>query len=246
MQTDPSCHPHGRLSDLASKALSEVAARAEVRLQHASNTPLVNRILNAAMARSDETLSAACETMMEQGVPAEVIVDDVVPRAARAMGEEWVRDISSFVSVTLGSARLQTLVRELGANWTADAADLTQSTVLLWVPQSAQHTLGATVVSTQLRRMGHSVHFTPGGGLSDLTQTLTTSNYDALVISASLSETPSDVNAIVDTAKKCSASLPIVVGGTILKQHSDLAQTTGADIASCDIEHVSQIFAVAK
>lgn len=246
MQTDPSCNPQGRLSDLASKALSEVAARAGVRSQNTSNTSLVDRLLNAAMARSDETLSAASEIMIAQGVPAEVIVDDIVPRAARVMGEEWVRDISSFASVTLGAARLQTLVRKLGADWSADGTGFAQSTVLLWVPQFAQHTLGATVVSTQLRRMGHSVQFTPGGDLTDLAETLAVERYDALVISASYSERLSDVKSIVDKAKTLDATLPVVVGGTILKKHSDLTQSTGADVASCDLEKISQAFAVAK
>lgn len=233
-----------RLDDLASKALLEVATRSGSQDYHTSIAPLVARVLNAAMARSDETLQDVAQSIMAVGVPAEVIVDDIVPRAARLMGEEWAQDLSGFSSVTLGSLGLQTLVREIGSRWTADDTSCSQSAVLLWMPQSAQHTLGATVVSTQLRRMGHSVQFAPRRDLSDLTQALTNDHYDAVFISASMSETADDVSAIVEKVKSRDPGLPVVVGGTILKQYSDLVDQTGADYATGDLEGAAQFFSV--
>lgn len=237
---------NGRLDDLASKALLEVATRSGSQDFYPSNAPLVGRILNAAMSRSDETLHDAAQCMIASGIPAEVIVDDIVPRAARMMGEEWVRDLSGFASVTLGSLGLQSLVRELGARWTADNARSTQSAILLCVPQSAQHTLGATVVSTQLRRMGHSVQYSARASLSDLSQALTLDAFDAVFVSASLSETASDVAAIVEKVKTHNPALPVVVGGTLLKQTSNLVEQTGADVATSDLEHAAQFFSVEK
>lgn len=247
LQTDASFLTNGRLSDLASKALSEVAARVGEHSVHtASNAPLAERLLSAAMSRSDETLGTAVECLMAQGVPAEVIVDDVVPRTARMMGEEWVQDISGFASVTLGASRLQTLVRKMSARWNADAAQSSGSTVLLWVPECAQHTLGPTVVSTQLRRMGHSVQFSPNGSLTELSDALIQGAYDAVLVSASASETPDSVTVIVDAVKAHDPDLPVIVGGTILKKNSDLAEKTGADITTNDLEHASSFFSVAK
>jgi methanogenic corrinoid protein MtbC1 len=237
---------NGHLDDLASKALLEVAARSGSQEYHTSNAPLVGRILNAAMGRSDESLRDAAQGMIAQGIPAEVITDDIVPRAARMMGEEWVRDMSGFASVTLGSLGLQSLVRELGARWTADNAKSAHSAVLLWMPQSAQHTLGATVVSTQLRRMGHSVQFAPRSSLADLSQALKSDTFDAVFVSASMSETASDVGAIVEKVKTHDPALPVVVGGTILKQTSNLVDLTGADIATSDLECAAQFFSVEK
>lgn len=247
LKTDEPLRSGGRLGDLASIALSKVATRGRGQdIYCVSNAPLVGRLLNAAMSRSGETLPDAAQSIIAQGVPAEVLIDDIVPRAARMMGEEWVRDISGFASVTVGSMGLQSLVRELSASWTADDADLTRSTVLLWMPESAQHTLGATVVSTQLRRMGHSVQFAPGRGLRELTDALTSDRYDAVVVSASFSETADDVRAVVKTVKAQTPTLPVVVGGTVLKHNADLAAQTGADIATNDLEVASQLFSVAK
>ncbi len=247
LQTDASFLTNGRLSDLASKALSEVAARVGAHsAQTASNEPLAERLLSAAMSRSDETLGNAVECIMAQGVPAEVIVDDVVPRTARMMGDEWVQDISGFASVTLGASRLQTLVRKMSARWSADGAQSTGSAVLLWVPECAQHTLGPTVVSTQLRRMGHSVQFSPNGSLSELSETLIQGDYDAVLVSASASETAKSVAPIVACVKAHDPDLPVIVGGTILKKNSDLAEKTGADVTTNDLEQASSFFAVAK
>ncbi|MEO9824773.1 MAG: cobalamin B12-binding domain-containing protein [Paracoccaceae bacterium] len=247
LKADESQHSSGRFGDLASKALSEVATRGRGQdIYLASNAPFVGRLLNAAMSRSGETLRDAAQSLLAQGIPAEVIIDDIVPRVARMMGEEWVRDISGFASVTVGSMYLQSLVRELSASWTADDADLKLSTVLLWMPESAQHTLGATVVSTQLRRMGHSVQFAPRRSLTELTDALTLDRYDAVVVSASFSETPDDVRAVIKTVKAHAPTLPVAVGGTILKHNADLAAQTGADVATNDLEVASQLFSVAK
>lgn len=247
LQAAESHHPDGRLGDLASKALLEVAARmGSGESCHVPNAPLVGRILNAAMLRSGETLQDAAASIITQGIPAEVIIDDIVPRAARRMGEEWVSDVSGFASVTLGSMCLQSLVRDLSASWTADDADATLSTVLLWMPETAQHTLGATVVSTQLRRMGHSVQFVPGRGLPELNNALAADHYDSVVVSASSSETPEEVSAIVKTVKAHNPALPVVVGGTVLKHNADLASRTGADLATNDLICASRLFSVAK
>lgn len=247
LQTDASFLTNGRLSDLASKALSEVAARVGEQSAHnASNTPLAERLLHAAMSRSNETLGDATEHLIAQGVPAEVIVDDVIPRAARLMGEEWVQDVSGFANVTLGASRLQTLVRKIGARWRADSAQSNGSTVLLWVPECAQHTLGPTILSTQLRRMGHSVLFSPNGSLAELSETLKHGFFDAVLVSASASETPNSVANIVERVKAHNDRLLVVAGGTILKKNSDLAERTGADVTTNDLEYASSFFSVAK
>ena len=211
-----------------------------------SNAPLVKRMLNAAMDRSDETLRAAVDSMLEHGIPAEVIVDEIIPKTARTMGEEWVQDISSFASVTLGASRLQTLVRELAAKWSADDEAGLQTAVLLWVPQKAQHTLGATVVSTQLRRRGHSVQFSPGGGLPELAHALTEGTYDGVIISASMSDSPDDVRDLVGVVKAHHSRLPVIVGGTLLKQHSNLTHTTGVDFATNDLDKATAAFLAAR
>jgi methanogenic corrinoid protein MtbC1 len=236
----------GRLNDLASKALSEVAARLGTRgFANMSNTPLVCRMLEAAMDRSDETARKAAEDLLQAGIPPEVMVDDIIPKAARIMGEEWVQDISSFASVTLGASRLQMLVREIGELWSADDTGLARSAVLLWVPPSAQHTLGATIVSTKLRRLGHSVHFTPRD-TDSLPTVLGRGTFDALVISASVSESLEDVGKAVEQAKSFDPSLPVIVGGTILKQRPNLVQITGANVATNDIDEAASHFEVAK
>lgn len=246
LRTETSLQSSGRLNDLVAKALSEVAARFGTRgFANMSNTPLVCRMLEAAMDRSDESARAAADDMLQAGVPAEVIVDDIIPKAARIMGEEWVQDISSFASVTLGASRLQTLVRELGEQWIADEVRPGHSVILLWVPPAAQHTLGATVVSTKLRRLGHSVQYAHRQS-ADLADALVSDDYDAMVISASIADSTEEIQKAVAKAKAHKKTLPVIVGGTILKQKPDLAAETGADIATNDIEVAASYFEVAK
>ena len=75
---------------------------------------------------------------------------------------------------------------------------------------------------------------------------MTRDTYDAVVVSASISDSADDVQEIVAMTKAHNASLPVIIGGTILKQHTELAAMTGADVATNDIDEATSYFEVAK
>ena len=52
--------------------------------------------------------------MRQGGVPAEDIIDTVLPQIAQHAGRRWMADDISFADVTIVTARLQETVRALG------------------------------------------------------------------------------------------------------------------------------------
>ena len=224
--------------DLASFALSIVAARAG---SNKLNTHFADKLLHASMGRSEESYRSVARQMLAMGVAAESIVDDYIPWVARRMGQEWCDDESSFSEVTIGGTRLQSLLRELAGIWSADSASGPMdrdASVIVALPQHAQHTLGASVLSTRLRRAGLSVRLVMNVSAHTFDRMLHNGTYDAVFISASLGDSLDEIRALAQTAKARTGArnVPVVVGGTILDEDVDLLTRTGADLATIDTD----------
>jgi len=227
------------VDDLAARALSVVAARGN-RQAPSLNDRLVERLLEAAMGRSRESYRGVARHMLSMGFAPDAIVDAYIPAVARRMGDEWCDDKSSFAAVTIGGSRLQALLRELGTFWTSDDSLIKpheSASALVMVPARDQHTLGAAVLSSQLRRIGISVRLSVGADASSLASTIRSSEFDAVIISASGSARLDLMRDMVDTVRDSSVGPQpkIVVGGTILHMDTDVRSETGADLASLDL-----------
>ena len=239
LSTRPSISTRGwNVGGLAARALCEVAART-TRPKSTVTLALVERLTHAAMGRSDESYRTVARRMMTMGVAPETIADDYIPIVARKMGEEWSSDAASFAQVTIGSARLQALLRELSTCWAADRADgaASSAAAVVIVPQHTHHTLGASLLSTQLRRIGLSVRLCVGMDPRALKVTLDNGKFDAVIISASSGDRLDAVRMLVDIARSSGAQggPPIVLGGTIMETQGDVRRATGADLATVNL-----------
>lgn len=228
------------LGDLAARALSVVAARTAGHTKTV-NDRLIDRLLEAAMGRSKESYRGVARHMLSMGIAPEYIVDEYIPAVARRMGDEWCDDKSSFAAVTIGGSRLQALLRELSTFWKADDALISPNdgaSALVMVPPREQHTLGAAVLATQLRRIGLSVRLSVGPDMKSLAQTMASSAFDAVIISSAGAGPISNIRDMVNIARNAgSGPTPkIVVGGTMLQlDNIDIRRETGADLASVDL-----------
>ena len=193
--------------------------------------------LHAAALNPDQS---ACKTTLNQviadGVPADVIADHYVPAIARELGEQWCVDQLSFAAVTIGSSRLQAMLRMLGPNWSGDSAEHDGAPgILLVVPHEVYHTLGAIVLSGQLRRKGVSVKLLLGGRPREVAERVASTTYDGIFISSSIGETLESLRQIVDAVRTSTHTPPpIVIGGTILDVETveNVTALTGADHAT--------------
>ncbi|MFK7755027.1 MAG: B12-binding domain-containing protein [Sedimentitalea sp.] len=227
------------VGDLAARALSVVAARAN-RGTTSTSDGLVERLLDSAMGRSKETYRGVARHMLSMGIAPEYIVDEYIPAVARRMGDEWCDDRSSFAAVTMGGSRLQALLRELSTFWKADEAAIPTtagSSALVLVPPTSHHTLGGSVLATQMRRIGLSVRLSIGGDIPTLASTLKGSTFDTVIISASGSESTDHLRELVQISRQSGRlnTAPVVIGGGVLEQTIDIQAKIGADLATNDI-----------
>ncbi|MBD3665039.1 cobalamin B12-binding domain-containing protein [Sulfitobacter aestuariivivens] len=222
----------------ALKALSMVSGGGRVTTRPAANTPrplfaeqLCRSVTSADPADVDEVLAV----MRKAGVRDTEISDHYIPAVARQLGADWCDDILDFTRVSIGSARLQGLLRRLDPMWcTPHETVPTLGTALVVVPHGAQHMLGATIFAGQLRRGGANTVLELDTTASQLAACLEKLRPDALMISASPSESLETLQELVQVARETTAEMPIALGGSVLDHQEDICEMIGADHAMRD------------
>jgi len=193
--------------------------------------------LKAAVLDPDpKACRAAIRQSLAEGTRPEDLADFYIPAIARNLGDLWCVDQLGFASVTIGVSRLQAMMRELGPNWASDTASAgVEGSILLVVLQDVYHTLGAIVLSSQLRRKGYSVKLLLGGRAQDVAKRIINTKYDCVFMSCSGGESLESVRRVIDAIKTTTNNPPpVVVGGSILEVTTvtDITTLTGADYAT--------------
>ncbi|MCK0097183.1 cobalamin B12-binding domain-containing protein [Yoonia sp. F2084L] len=190
----------------------------------------------AALSADPNACKHAIRAAIATGTSPEDLADHYIPALARDMGDLWCVDQLSFAGVTIGVSRLQAMLREMGPKWSSDnAAGPASSSILLIVGKDVYHTLGAIVLSGQLRRKGFSVKLILGGKRADIAQRIQRTKYQAVFISSSRGERLESLRQIIDVVKTSAQTPPpVVVGGSILEVETanDVTALTGADYAT--------------
>ncbi len=211
---------------------------------------LMSSLRTAALSAERTACNDALVAALDAGIRREDLADFYIPELARQLGDEWCSDQLGFANVTIGVSRLQSMLRELGPDWSGDiAADPAAPSIMLIVPQEVYHTLGAMVLSGQLRRKGLSVRMMIGVSSSEVADKIQHTRYDAVFISASCSETLESLRHIVDIVKNSTNQpLPIVIGGQILEVESEenVTTLTGADHAATTADKALRLCGLKK
>lgn len=199
--------------------------------------PVVLGLITAALSGKKDAFADLLRELKRARVSASALADLYIPEAARRMGEAWADDQMSWLDVSIGVGRMQSLLREIGMAWVADqAGDTGHGTVLLIVPDREQHTLGPMVAMGQMRRYGVSVCLRIAPSHNELRSLMAARQFDGVLISIATKDKLESVSKTVQFLKSETAKpMPIIVGGAVMTKVEDLAGATGADLASNDI-----------
>ncbi|MCC6007176.1 MAG: cobalamin B12-binding domain-containing protein [Rhodobacteraceae bacterium] len=175
--------------------------------------------------------------LREQGVTERILVDELLPGAARVMGERWANNEASFVDVTIGGARMNETLRSIAAR-RADIDQLQDApSMLLAASGDEDHTLGILVAADHFRSIGIEVDMVVGAAPADLARRLETHNHGALGFSVAgnrgLNWTKNVLSALKPAVRR---RLPVVIGGciTISRPVQDILEATGVDHVCSD------------
>lgn len=168
------------------------------------------------------------------GVSAETIIDIYIPALARELGEDWTNDRRSFAEVTICMSRLAMLVRELTRGVTADSVAPWDAPVVgMILPENEQHTLGAAVAASRLRRAGVSVQIMAGRSIQDIIDSVERLHLDMIAVSIGTTDRLENTRKLVKMLRKNIRNLPpIVAGGAVSGNKREL-------VAYLDVDHVT-------
>jgi methylmalonyl-CoA mutase cobalamin-binding subunit len=227
----------GGVSQFATDVVARLVAR-DVAGGAVLRDSLVVRFMDAVRSSDPRAFEALKPELKRARISAATLADIYIPEVARRLGQGWDDDRISFAEVTMGVARLQAILREIGAAWVADEAGPEAGMTLLFVlPSGEQHTLGALVAAGWLRRRGISVCLRIAPSASDLADLLATRNFDGAMISIACEDKVETCARTVQTLKKATANrMRVAVGGAITEWGADAVKATGADIVTNDLK----------
>ena len=234
---------HSGQSERSSEELSALARTVFARLVGRSVVPVrqINdgllRDMVVAVASPNPTAFDALRPEIRRARLTDAdLVDRYFPAVARQLGTDWYEDRSGWVDVSIGMARLQALVHQIGRDWSSNSTAMqTTSSALLVLPDGEQHSFGVQVLAGQLRRQGVSVHLQIGARPEGLRALLKQHRYDCAMISVACDDRLDFCRRIVASLKAGSnGAMLVAVGGAILERPLDIRALTGADMVAED------------
>ena len=245
-QTLPCVAPPERpgLNDIACDVVARVAAARGGAVRDGSDS-LCEPTITALVAAAVTGERVRCRAVLADARRAQIcdsrFVDAYLPAAARRMGADWTADRMSFAQVSIGTAQLQGLLRDIpaGRGETTAHGDSTpvpgQGTAIMVVPAGEQHSFGARIAASRLRRSGVAVDLMFAPSPARLLAALRGRGIDALMFSAGGAGGLAICRDLIHLVR-CdhSDALPTIVGGASLVGGQDVAASTGADIVTSD------------
>ncbi len=229
-------HDGAGVSFLAKAVVARLVAR-EVRVDRGL-VDSVLAMLTEAMINPDPAAFDALQPLLKKArVTAVDLADLYFPEIARRLGCDWAEDRRSFVDVSIGVARMQSVLRDIGAGWASEDGERPRlGTVLVILPEGEQHSFGAMVLTGQLRRRGVSVCLQLGPSNADLRATLRERSFDgALVSVGSLAKLDACCSVVKTLKSRTGGALRVAMGGAVLDEGPDVRAATGADVVTNDL-----------
>lgn len=193
----------------------------------------VDRMARAVLGAEPQLLRGVVDEMRAENFTALEIAEVYVPAVAQFLGQGWVCDELDFAAVTIGAARLQSMLRYL--EFESSYATPRAVGFLVGVPEGVQHTLGASVLAAQLRQRGYSVHLDLTLTPERLAEQMRKEHYGGILLSASGAAHLESCRKLLDHLRQESRNTPVILGGTLLEQVNDIKSLTGVDLVTSDV-----------
>ncbi|MEL7253010.1 MAG: hypothetical protein AAGL23_02475 [Pseudomonadota bacterium] len=242
-QSTPSSEPikaHSpALQLLAEAALRTLAAKGGANAPQ-THDQWVHFLCNAVLADGDVKHELAVTQLMGSGATSDDVLHVLVPAVARRLGEMWVGDEASFVDVTIGSSRLQSMfkMREEEVHPLLTRRELRDGdTALMVVPEFEQHTLGAFVAADELRRAGIWARIGLLISAEEVCDLLRTNHFAMLGLSVGSRDSVDRVAEFINYIRNNTKNVPpVVVSGNVVDRLDNVCAGKGADFVVSSVQ----------
>jgi MerR family transcriptional regulator, light-induced transcriptional regulator len=192
----------------------------------------VQRFTRALLSNDEQAAHEYATELVGRGVTPEQLYEGLFAQSARLLGIMWENDDCSFYEVTLGSGRIQRLVREFSHQFLAQYQyPGSTGRLFLCSANGEQHSLGIAVLAEFFVRDGWDVHVGPGLNIESLLDKVRESEYNLLGFSVSSTTRIAKLQQDIRRARQVSRNpdIKVLVGGHLITEDPSLAERIGAD-----------------
>lgn len=228
-------------------AAENLAARYEMGLEHDRryDTALANF---CAQVIKPATRASALRELMRREIPAdqpEIVSVLFIEAAARLLGRKWVDDDCNFVDVTIGTTRIQEIIRLLSFEFRNKPSHRWTPFVVITTPLGEQHTLAQHILGLLLDSMGWSSQILDGKDAQGSGLRSALKRADIICIGWGNQRLKKEFKDLITTARAVTPGLrtPIVVGGVAALDSVDFLVSLGIDCVCDSVYSASRILA---
>lgn len=178
--------------------------------------------------------------MLDDGVPVESLLVDVMAPAARQLGDRWNDDSADFIDVTIGLWRLQEIVHILAARRNdalmLEPGERIGRRILCATHPQDDHSFGSVMLEEVFERGGWTASGLRGASLNELLNHVTRRSFDVIALTISNNVDSAALTNLLSALRSASRnpSVSVMVGGYMFNEHPGLAETVGADATASD------------
>jgi methanogenic corrinoid protein MtbC1 len=222
------------------------AAQAEVpaRPGSAFTAEHVQELVRLLVTHESLVASAYVDMFRDCGASVQEICLNLLPAAARRLGELWEEDRCGFAQVTMGVCSLHQVLHRLTADQVTAApqgAGGRGNRVLLSNLPGEQHNFGLLVVAQFLRRDGWDVaHHYPNED-QELIQSVRKKSFTIIGLSIGRHCRIRDLTLLIKALRRASVNprSAVIVGGPLLLLQPQIARQVGADATAMDAQETA-------
>lgn len=192
----------------------------------------VARFIKILLSFDEQAAHAFADELLDRGISAEQLYEQLFAEAARKLGDMWACDDCSFYDVTLGTGRIQRLVREFSHQFLAENVyPGSTGRLLLCSAADEQHSLGLAVLAEFFVRDGWDVHVGPGLGSEALLDKVRETDYHIIGFSVAVTSRIAKLQQDIRRVRQVSRNrdIRIMLGGSLITEDPSLAERIGAD-----------------
>lgn len=186
---------------------------------------VIEHYLEAARAGDHRSATALALELLHDGVPADVIIEQVLVAAQRQTGERWWRNEWTVADEHLVTTTTAAVIEALGS---ASGTRSAPGHLVVVCAEGDWHGLPGRLFSERMRTRGWRVTFLGASTPADhVAEFLRRSDHDALAVTCALPLTFAGAARLGDVGHE--AGLPVLIGGAAITPNPQRALELGAD-----------------
>jgi len=190
----------------------------------------IDALAHIVLGDDIEAAATYITVMRERGLSMETLYVELLEPTARHLGKMWDNDVCDFIDVTIGVARLQSLLAIFNETYILPELG-TQRHILLATTPGNQHSFGIAMIERLLLAAGWQVETELAGSEADIIDSVAFNWFAIVGLTAGSDHQLPGLQSVIThiRARSKNADIGILVGGPMFIDNPHLAKELGAD-----------------